>query len=374
AQEAPMKPVSRPIHSSDPIPAHARKASTSQAGGAAEGSSSPKVVSGMKPKEEKLAGYLMARTATNQKVEGRDLENLRVGNGSVRQVRDSLSLGRANVIEDIEKSKKSLIPLRNKASKEVAVGLMRELGEWTNTDFYRGYAAAALHAKTGSCGHFAAITNPLQASKLIHMKEEGAIVAQAHDKARDHGWVEMMPKGMREDGTPILHEKDVVMDGWSKEHLAVLREDSEFARLDQDGKADHLTHVDILDRGTGQDALRAVLGFKARIDGSVVLQGTFRKAVKNLAAEKFQPPRNLLWNDTSIFHADFRERAGKAVHPEAPAPREGAGHEADQAKRATLPEIQAVGVARSMGSNIRGAVAEAPGIIASAKDMFPDPR
>ncbi|HLP43441.1 MAG TPA: hypothetical protein VK465_18200 [Fibrobacteria bacterium] len=44
----------------------------------------------------------------------------------------------------------------------------------------------------------------------------------------------------------------------------------------------------------------------------------------------------------------------------------------EQRKRpALLAEIQAVGVARSLGSNIRGAKAEAPGIIVSAKEMFP---
>jgi hypothetical protein len=44
-----------------------------------------------------------------------------------------------------------------------------------------------------------------------------------------------------------------------------------------------------------------------------------------------------------------------------------------QAKHASLAEIQAVGVARSLGSNIRGAKAEAPEIIAAAKEMIPRP-
>jgi hypothetical protein len=44
-----------------------------------------------------------------------------------------------------------------------------------------------------------------------------------------------------------------------------------------------------------------------------------------------------------------------------------------QAKHASMAEIQAFGVARSLGANVRGAKAEAPGILASAKEMFPAP-
>jgi hypothetical protein len=189
----------------------------------------------------------------------------------------------------------------------------------------------------------------------------------------------MMSKGMGENGKPVLQDKDVVMDGWSKEHLAVLREDSRFARLDKDGKADQITHQDVLDHRTGPEAVREVNRFKSRIDGSMGLRHTYQKRFKMLVDAKIEIPRDRLWNSTSIFHDDFREQAGKAVHPKAPAPGEGssiqgARHEAEQAMRATLPEIQAVGVARSLGENVRGAVAKAPEIIASAKDMFPDPR
>ncbi|HLP41635.1 MAG TPA: hypothetical protein VK465_09025 [Fibrobacteria bacterium] len=93
-----MSPISRPAHSQVSI---AIRAGT---------------VSGMKPKEEKLAGYLMARTAVNQKVEGSVLKNLRAGQESVQQVSELLPLGRANVIEDIKKAGNEHISLRKLAS------------------------------------------------------------------------------------------------------------------------------------------------------------------------------------------------------------------------------------------------------------------
>ncbi|HLP40656.1 MAG TPA: hypothetical protein VK465_04040, partial [Fibrobacteria bacterium] len=65
-----MYSITRPTRSLDSNTALSPKASTPQAGGTAEGVSSTGVVSGMKPKEEKLAGYLLARSAMNQKVEG----------------------------------------------------------------------------------------------------------------------------------------------------------------------------------------------------------------------------------------------------------------------------------------------------------------
>ncbi|HLP43421.1 MAG TPA: hypothetical protein VK465_18100 [Fibrobacteria bacterium] len=378
-----MKPVSRRTHSQDSKTTRPRKASAPQAGGTAEGSSRARAASGMKPNEEKLAGYLMARAATHQKVEGQDLTNLRVGNGTVQQVHDLLPLGRANVIEDLEKAPDAHLLERKTAADKLTRKLMEEVqsskGEVTESDFYRAAAAASLHSKTGTCGSYSALSAPLHAFKIARMQDESAIVAQAVHGTIDHGWTEMIPKGMGADGKPLLHDNDVIMDGWSKEHLAVLREDSQFARLDKEGKADQITHKDVLNHRTGLEASNEVGRFKARIDSSMGLRHTYQKRLKLLVDANIEVQRDLLWNSTSIFHADFQKQAGMAVHPKAPAPEEGssiqgARHEAEQAKRATLPEIQAVGVARSLGEKIPGAVAKAPEIIASAKDMFPDPR
>ena len=121
-----MLPISRPTHSLDSKATRPPKAPAPQASGTAEGSSSAGAVSGMKPKEAPLAGYLMARAAMHQKVEGPDLKNLRAGHESVQQVSELLPLGRANVIQDIEKAKDAHLPLRKLASHKLVEWLDNE--------------------------------------------------------------------------------------------------------------------------------------------------------------------------------------------------------------------------------------------------------
>src|SRR5688572_25222247 len=135
-----MLPISRPTHSRDLNASRPQKAPAPQASGTSEGSSSAGAVSGIKPKEEKLAGYLVARAAMHQKVEGRDLKNLRAGHESVQQVSELLPLGRANVIEDIEKAKSEHISLRKLASHKlendlIAVSEKKSGVKMTETDF-----------------------------------------------------------------------------------------------------------------------------------------------------------------------------------------------------------------------------------------------
>ncbi|HLP41634.1 MAG TPA: hypothetical protein VK465_09020 [Fibrobacteria bacterium] len=255
-------------------------------------------------------------------------------------------------------------------------------------------AASSQYAKTGTCGSFAANTTPLHAAKLADGKNKRAIVAQANHTTIDHSWSEMMPKGRRADGTPVLHGKDVIMDGWCKENLAVFREDSEYARLGKRGEADHLKHLDLLNHKTGPKALKEVEKFKAEIAGNQDLQDSFKRRFDSLVEEKYTWQKSSLWNAESVFHADFREQAGKGLHKgvehvqgakdvKKAAKHAEVGEESRREKKvrarmgrfkqATMAEIQAVGVARSLGANIRGAKVEAPKIIASAKELFPNP-
>ncbi|HLP42020.1 MAG TPA: hypothetical protein VK465_10975 [Fibrobacteria bacterium] len=360
----------------------------------------------MKPKEMPLAGYLLARAAMHKQVDGSALHNLRAGHESVKQVNDLLPFGRANVIEDIEKAKDRHpdLYLRHESTVEYRNGLrvmqlysqMRSRGSAPMEGYHhRMYAASSQYAGTGVCTSYNTSTTPLHAAKLADMKDKRAIVAQANHQTIDHNWSEMIPKGMREDGTLILDGKDVIMDGWCKENLAVLREDSYFARLDANGKADHLKHEGFLNHETGPKALREVEKFKKQIKNSRGLQETYNEYF----LERFQYPKVDshtfgLWNDTTVFHADFLERAGNALHKEVKEVKDTedirkAGKHAEvaedsrkqnvvrnlaeQTKHASLAEIQAIGVARSLGSNIRDAITEAPGITAAAKEMFPRP-
>ncbi|HLP40445.1 MAG TPA: hypothetical protein VK465_02965 [Fibrobacteria bacterium] len=372
-----MYSISRPTRSLDSNAIRSPKAPAPHAGETAQGPSNAGAFSGMKPKEEKLAGYLLARSAMNQKVEGSTLKNLRAAHESVKEATALMPLGRANVTPDILKAGNAYLPLRKMAAQKLFKSMeLRErssgrmLGE---ADLYRLGAAISQFAETGVCSTFAMSTNPLIATKLADMKDTRAIVAQTHHATLDHGWVEMMPKGTHADEKPIFHGEDVVLDGWCKENLAILREDSYFARLDKNGKADHLKHEGLLNHETGPKALREVEKYKQQIKKNTGLQETYNEYF----LERFQYPKVDsdtfgLWNDTTVFHADFLEQAGNALHKEVKEVK--ANKDVRKAaNHASLAEIQAVGVARSLGSNIRGAITEAPGIIAAAKEMIPRP-
>jgi hypothetical protein len=353
------------------------KAPAPQSGRTAEGSSGSGPVSGMKPKEEKLAGYLMAKAAMHQKVEGEGLKNLRSGHETMQQVGELLPLGRANVIQDVENSKDARLPLRKLAADTLMERLMADHfkrgGQASDVEYNAAIAASAQHAKTGTCGGFATNITAKHAAKLADMPDKRAVVSYTEHPTIDHAWSEMHPKGVTADGRPILHEKDVILDGWSKEKVAIFREDSHFARLDNNGGASHLRHDEPLNHVTGPEAMKSVEKFKAKIANSQYFQWVFNRAFNKLVAEKKEFPKNAFWNDTSVFHADFQGQAGKALHKDGgyPSPVPDADPVSAQAKRASLAEIQAVGVSRSLGSNVRGAKAEAPGIVATAKDMFP---
>jgi hypothetical protein len=338
----------------------------------------------MKPNEAPLASYLMARAALHRTVGEAETKNLRAGHASMQQVGCLLPLGRANVIQDVMKGRDAHIAPRHLAALALRKDVLAERkitpGPGSKSDFNRVVAASSQYAGTGTCHAYAASTAPLHAAKLADMEDERAIVALANRAPIDHVWSEMIPKGRREDGTLMLHDEDVIMDGWCTENLAILREDSVYARLGQDGKGTHLTHHDLLNHETGPEALRSVNALKAHIDRSPALGGEFHKFVDLLVASEFQVPEKDLRNAETVFHPGFREQASQALRkdPGKPAPGwygfiPGVDPVAKRAKHESLAGIQAVGVARSLGADIRGAKSEAPGIIAAAKDMFPRP-
>jgi hypothetical protein len=350
-----------------------------------EGSSGTGRVSGIKPGEAPLASYLMARAALHRNIDGPVLKNLRAGQETVQEVGDRFPLGRANVREDIQKLPAEHTSQRFMASCELKRRLIATQKYPIGTSmpqnhYFQMVAGIGQFAKTGLCGAYAASTTSLHAAKLAGKQDEHAIVAQANDSRIDHVWSEMIPKGKGTNGNPDVHGEDVIMDGWCKENLATLREDSHFARLDQDGNGDHLSHTYILDHKSGPEALERVEMFKARIEGSQALQHIFLNKFEDMLASGAKLDEKRLWDAQSAFHADFRQEAGAALHkdPNKPAPgmfgfSPGVDPESNHAMYAAIAEMQAVDVARSLGSNIRGAVAEAPEIIASAREMFPGP-
>jgi hypothetical protein len=351
-----------------------------------EGFSGTRPVSGLKPKEGPLAGYLLARAALHRKIEGPVLRNLRAGHASVQEVNELLPLGRSNVREDLGKPQGQFAHVRALASNQLQEALAARQKYPPGTDIpeidtYRMTAAISQYALTGTCLSYAANTTSLHAAKLAGMQDERAIVAQANHPILDHVWSEMIPRGMGKDGKPILHGEDVIMDGWCKDNLAILREDSHFARLDRDGKGEHLSHDHLLDPRSGPEDLHAVEKFKAEIEESRDLRETFQRKLNRYIAAGTEPDEDLLWEAQSVFLADFRQQAGAALRPDALKAAPGraplvpdADAAAIRAKQASLDEIRAVGVARDLGSNVRGAIADAPAILASARDLFPGPK
>jgi hypothetical protein len=313
----------------------------------------------MQPKEESLAGYLLARTALHRKIEGPVLRNLRAGHASVQKVGELLPLGQANVRENLEKRKIRRPDARQAATmnlQEAIESMYSDRGmRLSRNDFYRMDAATSQIAKTGTCDDYAANTTAVHGAKLAAMNERQAIVAQVRSTKVQHTWSEKVLQGIGKYGKPTLHGEDVIMDGWCKENLAVLRDDSKFAHLDQDGNGDHLSHEHIVNHQSGPAVLARVEGFKAQIERSNTLQEVYHNEIKRRAGSGWKIEEKYLWDAQSAFHAEFHQQAGASLHKD------------------FLTDIQAIGVARSLGANVQGAVAEAPGIIAKAKEMFPRP-
>jgi hypothetical protein len=214
------------------------------------------------------------------------------------------------------------------------------------------------------------------------MDDQRAKVARCAIPGVDHTWAEMIPKGMEKDERTQVEklkvdQNDVILDPWCTEKTAILREDGEFSQLDKGGKGDHLKHYQILDHQSGPAYWDKVKQFKAQLEGSQDFKKEYRTGYWELQKPGAPPDREIVFNSVSVFRKDFREQAGSALHKNGKFLRPTDAHPVSSwAKYASLAKIQAVGVARSLGSNVRGAVAEAPGVIATAKQMFarPEPK
>jgi hypothetical protein len=291
------------------------------------------------------------------------------------------------VTTDAQKAKSQRALERHVASLKVRdimdVKFMPPDGATTMEEYAPLAAATSQYAKTGVCHSYATNTTALHGAKLAGMPDKRAIVAQANHETVDHVWSEMILQGTGSDGKPILHEEDVLMDGWCKENLAILREDGEFARqgVTKKGHENRLSHHNILDHESGPKAWAKVEEFKARIEEDKGLQQAFHTELHSLATSPDQSSLMDLWAPQTVFHQDFRREAGAALRPDFRFHGPGKGARirgtdpaARRVKHGALAEIQAVGVARSLGANIRGAVAEAPGILAAARKLFPRPK
>lgn len=131
-------------------------------------------------------------------------------------------------------------------------------------------------------------------------------------------------------------------------------------------------HFHIVDHQSGPESLEKVNQFKTQLDASRDFQNDYRTGFRELQKPGVRMEKEALFDSTSVFHNDFFRQAGSALHKNGSYLRPPGAHPLySWAVHASLAKIQAIGVARSLGSNVRGAVAEAPGLTALAKRMFP---
>ncbi|HLP40999.1 MAG TPA: hypothetical protein VK465_05790 [Fibrobacteria bacterium] len=292
------------------------------------------------------------------------LNRLKAANDTVDETRSLLPYGRGNVVEDNKRTH------YESSRRDEAVMHMLNENSPKGDDPKQLTAAMFRFAKAARCGGSAPIATHLHGNKL-----KGNYRANTVELDRvDHTHTEVTRGNVRRQNDPII---DAWLDG-----PAVLREDARYGK--SDGKAIHQ-----LDEITGPEAARNVERISARLEADPHQKNLLKYYIgtgefdyhsdgyKRYATEFYS---------RSVYNEDFQIEAGKALHGLS-------GHSSmiRKSKPATLAqEIQAVGVALSLngglasvspdgahaaGSSqsgkIRNALAEAPGIIESAKRQFP---
>jgi hypothetical protein len=329
----------------------------------------------MRPHEGMLSGYLLARAAMGRKIDDDPevvklpgggtrksehvLKDLRAANATVEEARRLLPNGRGNVAEDI-------LSTRGEASRLYEAGLRLEekyrirhgLHQHENRLFdIAAKTAASLLTGQASCNGSAVLAAHLHAHKLE--KDQGAIVF--HNPAADHMWTETRRLGMNRMNDPIL-------DRWTS-GPAVLRQDSKYGR--SPAGYDYFT----LDAENREGALRAAENSLREMKGDRRLVESFKIDMLKLKITDYRF-NGEVHREESVMSDDFRRKAGKALHPRSskvPKSDTILGRDGKAPVRPFAQEILAVGVARSLGEEVRGAVEKAPAILDAAKRMFPKP-
>jgi len=292
---------------------------------------------GMQGNERNLSDYLFRRSLLKRPVQGGVLGALRSGNDTVTETRQRLSEGRGNVRRDVRRAGPG-VSRRTQAGRD-----MEEAITW-----YRPFMSAkqsgqllatiAELTRAGNCAEHADVATHIQAQKpstgpLAHS-------ASVHHRERDHEWSEIRRKGRG------ASADDVIIDAWA-DGPAVLRGDSEFAHEALDLGLSYAYSANERARVTQNMAQRRAATF------SRANQNRFQGKLAALNKRRFRYPREQLWGQTNVFSANFIGASDLAFQQLG----------ALQGGNA-LHHIHAVGVLRSLGSNVRTAVADAPAMVA----------
>ena len=296
--------------------------------------------------------------------QGGSLNRLRAANDTVEETRSLLPYGRGNVVEDNKRTH-----YESSRRDEAAMHLLDE-NRHMGDDPQQLTAAMFRFVKAARCGGSAPIATHLHANKL-----EGEYRVSTVEANRvDHTFTEVT----RKDGR---RQNDAIIDPWL-DGPAVLRKDARYGDTD-------VKRIHQLDATTGPEASKNVERITARLEGDAhqknllnyyIGTGEFdyhSDGYKRYGAE---------FDSRSVYHPNFLKEAGKALHGQSGHP----SMEGNPRHPQLAQEIQAVGVALSLNGgpapasldgmppaasvssgNIRNALAQAPGIIESARRQFP---
>lgn len=303
-------------------------------------------VPGVHRGERDFSSYLLACVFLDRKIEGALLKKLRAANESVNETRSSLSLGRANVDVDIQKNGEEI------------KGRLR-LIRHTHPSGRAFSTARSKFIKTGVCGEYANVVAYNYLKKFI---AEGELVAycSAGEKV-DHGWVEIK----------ISSGERIRMDGWGNGPAIF---------------ADHGKFVFDHEWGKGEFCYDNISGktFVEKVDKH--LNHLALKENKDALLERFEKQFRFflagitVWSEESVISDQLQQdiqtkldKRDKLLREELIS-KSNVTKETLQARdshQTTLnDEIRAVGVARSLGANIGGAVADIEKIICAYKTRF----
>lgn len=327
----------------------------------------------MRPHEDQLSGYLLARAAMGRKIDDFPqilklpngdtsksefvLKDLRAANDTVEETRQLLPNGRGNVKEDI-------LATGGEASRRYAAGafmmddFLMQKGLHLGSDLrfsMQVETAVSLFTGQATCGSSALLAAHVHAPKL----KQGQIAAAVADFEIDHMWTETR----RSDADRM---QDPILDRWAL-GPAVLREDSKF------GLNPNLTDAYVLYGSNRDNAIRNVQRNLNDIRKDHGLQAKFQDAMTELEQMDYKF-NGKIWDEENVMSGTFHGKAGKILHSDSS---QAAHWDKILGTNKTAPtrpfnqEILAAGVARSLGEGVRGAAEKAPEILQVAKQMFP---
>ena len=329
---------------------------------------------GMHPHEGQLSGYLLARAAMGRKIDDAAefrklpdghtlksenvLKDLRNANDSLEETRRLLPKGRGNVKSDIIATRGE-VSRSYAASAHMSNSYMEKKGVDVrkNPKFgMRTETAISILTGQATCGGSALVAAHVHAPKL----EKGQTSVAVANVGIDHMWTES--KRQNTD-----RGNDQIIDRWAV-GPAILREDSKF------GLSPKLQDAYSLNVENRDKSLGSVNQIHKEINADRGLIDQFKKNMSRLEMMDYRFGGKV-WNDENVMGDDFRNHAGKILHSDSPQVANSDNVLETDKKAPTLPLIQvlAAGVARSLGEGVRGAAKKAPGILDTAKQMFPKP-